>query len=407
VFDRILRTVLGVALAAALAVPWATGQQKTAKDQAESDLYTSISNEKDQAKKLGLLDQWTEKYPDTAFKEERNLFYVQAYSALAGGGMQAGATPDQLAAAEKADHTLIDKADTFFAPDVKMASVKAEDWAKAKTDVMTMAHKSLANIGMQRKDYAAAQAEYRGMLEANPNDAGTAYLLGTAIASEHKIARTPEALYQFARAALITGPGALTPAGQKETDAYLKKTYVGYHGDDKGLDDLKAMAAKSPFPPEGFSIKSVTQLSEEDIAKDEEFNKTHPEIVSWRNVKATLTAPSGDTYFGTQMKGAQFPKTTAKVISQTSAREITVSVDNATPETAAKAEATLKFTDGALKGTVAPGTEITFTGVPVAFNKDPYMVTFNVEKENFTGAELGPAAPTKAKAKAKTPVRKK
>lgn len=385
-------------------------QQKTAKDQAESDLYTNISNEKDQAKKLALLDQWTLKYPDTAFKEERNLFYVQAYSGMAGSGMQAGATPDQLAAAEKADRTLIEKADTFFAPDIKMASVSAADWAKAKSDVVTLAHKSLANIGMQRKNpegYAAAQAEYRKLLEANPNDAATAYLLGTAIASEHKVARTPEALYQFARAAMISGPGALTPVGQKETEAYLKKTYIGYHGDDKGLDDLKAMAAKSPFPPEGFAIKSVTQLSEEDIAKDAEFDKTHPEIVSWRNVKATLTAPGGDAYFGTQMKGAQFPKTSAKVVAQTSAREITVSVDNATPETAGKAEAILKLTDAAIKGTVAPGTDIVFTGVPASFNKDPYMVTFDVEKGNITGLELGPVAPTKAKAKAKAPVGKK
>jgi tetratricopeptide (TPR) repeat protein len=400
VFDRTFKAILGLVLVASLAL---AQQQKTAKDQAESDLYTSISGEKDPAKKLGLLDQWTQKYPDTAFKEERNLFYVQAYSALAGLGMQAAA-PDQLAASEKADQTLIEKADTFFAPDIKMASVKAEDWAKAKNDVVTLAHKSLANIGMQRKDYPAAEAEYRKMLEANPNDAATAYLLGTAIASERKVARTPEALYQFARAALITGPGALTPAGQKETDAYLKKTYIGYHGDDKGLDDLKAAAAKSPFPPEGFSIKSVTQLSQEDIAKDDEFNKSHPEIVSWRNVKATLTAPGGDAYFSAQMKGAQFPKTTAKVVAQPSARELTVSVDNATPETAAKAEATLKLTDAAIKGTVAPGTEISFTGVPVAFNSDPYMVTFDVDKENITGVELGPAAPAK---KAKAPVKQK
>ena len=388
-----------------LAVLSIAQQQKTAKDQAESDLYSSIASEKDPAKKLALLDQWTQKYPDTAFKEERNLFYVQTLSGLASLGLQPNATPDQLASAEKADQSLLEKADTLFAPDIKMASVKPEDWAKAKSDVITLAHRSLANIAMQKKDYPAAQTEYRKMLEANPNDAATAYLLGTAIASERKVQRTPEALYQFARAAVITGPGALNPQGQKDTDAYLKKTYVGYHGDDKGLDELKAMAAKSPFPPEGFSIKSVTQLSQEDIAKEEEFNKTHPEILAWRNVKATLTAPGGDTYFSTQMKGAQFPKTTAKVVAQPSDRELTVSVDNATPETAAKPEATLKFTDAAIKGTVAPGTEITFTGEPVSFTKEPYVVTFDVEKENVSGVDLGPAPPSKAKAK--TPVKKK
>jgi tetratricopeptide (TPR) repeat protein len=402
VFQGIFRTVLGLVLAVSLAVA-----QKTAKDQAESDVYTSIAKENDPAKKLALLDQWTQKYPDTAFKEERNLFYVQTYSTLAGQGMQPNATPDQLAAAEKADQTLIEKADTLFAPGIKMSNVDDATWTKAKSDVLTLAHKSLANIAMLRKDYPAAEAEYHKMLEANPNDAATAYLYGTAIASERKVQRTPEALYQFARADVITGPGALNPQGQKETDAYLKKTYVNYHGDDKGLDDLKAMAAKSPFPPEGFQIKSVTQLSQEDIAKDEEFNKAHPEIVAWRNVKATLQAPGGDTYFNGQMKGAQFPKTTAKVVAQPNDRELTVSVDNATPETAAKAEAMLKITDGVIKGTVAPGTEITFTGEPVGINKDPYMLTFDVEKENVSGVELGAAAPTKAKAKSPTGVKKK
>ena len=375
-------------------------QQKTAKDQAESDLYNSILNEKDPAKKQSLLDQWTQKYPDTAFKQERNLFYVQTYSALASQGLQAG-TPDQLSAAEKADNTIVEKADTLFAPDIKMDNVTADQWTAAKSQVTGLAHKSLANIYMQEKKYPEAEAEYKKMLEANPNDAGTAYLFGTAIASQRKVERTPEAIYQFARADVITGPGALNAQGQKETDAYLKKVYSGYHGDANGLDEVKATAAKSPFPPEGWTIKSVTQLSQEDIAKDAEFNKAHPEIVSWRNVKATLTAPGGENYFSTQMKGAQFPKTTAKVVAQPNARELTVSVDNATPETAAKAEATLKFTNAAIKGTVAPGTEVTFTGVPAAFVADPYMLTFDVEKDNVTGVDLGPAPATKAPYKGK------
>ncbi len=74
--NRFVKTVFGVVLVASLCV----AQQKTAKDQAEADLYNSAQKETDPVKKLTLLDQWTEKYPDTAFKQERNLFYVQAYS---------------------------------------------------------------------------------------------------------------------------------------------------------------------------------------------------------------------------------------------------------------------------------------------------------------------------------------
>lgn len=401
-FHRISRIVLGAALAVSFL---AAQQQKTAKDQAESDLYNSILKEQDPTKKLSLLEQWDQKYPDTAFKQERNLFYVQTYSALANLGTQQ-ATPDQLAASEKADKLIIDKADAMFAPETKMDNVTADQWSAAKTQVTLLAHKSLANIYMQEKKYPDAEAEYRKILALNPNDAGTAYLLGSSIASQRQVQRTPEAIYQFARADVITGPGALNAQGQKETDAYLKKVYSGYHGNADGLDEVKATAAKSPFPPEGWGIKSVTQLSQEDIDKENAFNASHPEIVAWRNVKATLTAPGGADYFK-QMKGAQYPKVTGKVVAQPSARELTVAIDNATPETAAKAEATLKFTDAAVKGTAAPGTEVTFTGVPVSYTSDPYMLTFDVEKENFSGVDLGPAPATKAPAKAKAKAKKK
>ncbi len=155
------------------------------------------------------------------------------------------------------------------------------------------------------------------------------------------------------------------------------------------------------MPPADFKIKSVVDLSKEDAAKEEEFNKSHPQIISWRTVKAALTAPEGDAYFKSGMKDAEFPKTTGKVVAQPGPRELTVSIDNATPETAAKAEATLKFVDAAIKGTVAPGTEVSFVGEAIAVSKEPFMLTFNVKKADMEGVELGPAAADK-----KAPVRK-
>jgi len=391
VLKQVFRGLLGVVLVAAISLAQAP---KKVKDQAEFDLYSSIQKETDPTKKLALLDQWTEKYADTEFKQERNLFYAQTYASIAAKAQQPNATPDQLAASDKAAHTLIDKADNFFAPDMKMSNLTDDQWKQAKTAVLLQAHQSIAAGDVAKKDWPAAEAEYKSMLEANPNDAATSYLLGTAIASQKKVERTPEAIFHFTRASVLTGPGALAPAGQQQTEAYVKRAYTGYHGDLKGLDDVKAAAAQSAMPPAGFTIESVTVIQQKEFGNEEAFNKAHPEILLWRNLRNELTGAGGEAYFNKNMKGTEVPNLKGKVVAQPTPKELTVAIDNVTPETMAKAEAKLTF-DSALKGTVDPGTEITFAGAATAYTKDPFMIDFDVEKKNVKGlgAAAGPAAP--------------
>ena len=399
--NRVIKGLLGVVLMAA--VSFAQNAPKV-KDQAEFDLYSSIQKETDPTKKMVLLDQWTEKYPDTEFKQYRNVFYAQTYAAIAAQGQQPNATPDQLAAADKAAHTLIDKADTFFSPEMKMANVTDDQWKQAKSTIVLQANQTIAAVAVAKKDYPAAEAQYRKMLEMNPNDAATAYLLATSIANQHKVERLPEGLFYFARASAITGPGALAPAGKTETDNYLKRAYVGYHGAPDGLDDLKAMAAKSPNPPDGFKIKSVTEVQQEQFGSQAAFDAAHPIIVLWRNLRTELTGANGETYFGSNMKGAEMKDLKGKVVAQPSPKELTIAIDDVTPETLAKPEAKLVF-DAPLKGTVEPGTELTFAGIPTAYAKEPFMVTFEVEKKAVQG--LGAAAGAAAPARRPTPKKKK
>jgi len=392
VLKRVFRGLVGVALVAAIGL--AQAPQKKVKDQAEFDLYSSIQKETDATKKLALLDQWTEKYADTEFKQERNLFYAQTYAGLAAQGQMPNASADQLAASDKAAHMLIDKSDTFFSPEMKMSNLTDDQWKAAKTAVLLQANQAIAAVAVAKKDWPGAEAQYKKMLEANPNDAATSYLLGTAIASQKQVTRTPEALYQFARASMLTGPGALAPEGQKQTEAYLKRAYTGYHGDLKGLDDVKAEAAKAALPPAGFTIKSVTQIQAEENSSEDAFNKARPEIVLWRSVRTELIGANGQDYFNKSMKETAVPNLKGKVVAQPNAKELTVSVDNVTPETMAKAEATLML-DSPLKGTVEPGTEITFVGAPTSYTKDPFMVMFEVEKKSIKGLgdAAGPSAP--------------
>ena len=391
-------------LAASMGFAQAQAQPKV-KDQAEFDLYTSITKETDPTKKLALLDQWTEKYADTEFKQARNLFYIQTYAGLAAQAQQPNATPDQLASADKAAHTILDKADAYFSPEMKMTTTTDDQWKQAKAAVQLQANQTIAAVAAAKKDWPAAEAQYKKMLEMNPNDAATSYLLGTAISSQKNMARIPETLYQFARAATLTGPGALAPEGQKQTEAYLKRAYTGYHGDLTGLDDLKALAAKSAMPPADYKLESVTDIQKKQFGDEEAFNKAHPEILLWRNLRTELTGANGDTYFNSSMKGAEMKGLKGKVVSQDGPKELTVAVDNVTPETMAKGEAKLML-DAPLKGTVEPGTEITFAGAATAYTKEPFMITYEVEKKSVTGlgAAAGPAGPATPH---KAPVRRK
>jgi len=53
-------------------------------------------------------------------------------------------------------------------------------------------------------------------------------------------------------------------------------------------------------------------------------------------------------------------------------------------EDPSKPDVTLKL-DSALPGTMEPGGEIAFSGVADSFSKDPFMVTFAVEKSKVDG----------------------
>ena len=53
-----------------------------AKDQAEADLINGIMKETDAGKRLGELDDWAKKYPDTQFGDPREQFYLQTYIQL-------------------------------------------------------------------------------------------------------------------------------------------------------------------------------------------------------------------------------------------------------------------------------------------------------------------------------------
>ena len=175
--------------------------------------------------------------------------------------------------------------------------------------------------------------------------------------------------------------------GSRRIETYFANAYNRFHGQDpQGLQQLKDMAKAQPFPPNGFKIKNVEELKAEN---EEEFRKKNPSLALWMTLKQALMAADGQQYFDSNMKGAEVPGGAGgvqtfkgKLISSKPAlhpKELVLSIaDGTTPD--------VKLTlDAALPGKADPGVELEFSGVPSGFVKDPFTVTFDVEKKKVVG----------------------
>jgi hypothetical protein len=425
VFDRLSKKLAGVFLAGIMvAGAWAQAPKAPAvKDQGEYDLTQAIQKEADPQKKLDLLNQWEQKYPESDFKGQRGLMMMQAEGVIAGKGAQPGASAADLDAGLKAGQHLIDNLDKYFADENKPPQATTDQWKQAKDQTTVQAHTALAQIEMARKTPqmdAAAEAEFKKVLELSPNNPSISYTLGTLILRQKKVERYPEALYLIARASddcsPPLAPTTLTPAEKqslanmkKVADDYLKKAYNGFHGSDDGLGDVMKAAMATPLPPAGFTIESITDIQKKQEGDEAAFAAAHPDLALWRTIKTALTAPDGSAYFE-QVKGSEIPpqaddakfkRFTGKVISQNDKKdELLVNVDSPV------GDATLRF-DAPLKGTIDVGTEVKFKGVIDSFVKDPYMLTFaGMGKEDVDGLPAAAFAAAPAR-KPRPPAKKK
>jgi hypothetical protein len=380
-FRRILSVGAGALFTAALAIPQQATQpntQKKPKDAEELRLYTAVSRESDPARKIPLLDQWNARYPESDYRQERNLYYISCYSTMESNAMRSNAPDDAISAGAAAARAMLAKASAMFAVDMKPPAVKPDDWKTAWDEAVLDAHVTLASIALNRRSYPEAEAEYLAILAEHPSDAATAFRMGSAIVSERDTARYPEAIYYLARSVTITGAGALNDSGKQTTETYLEKIYLGYHGDLSGVDDVKKVASQSPALPANWKIQSVQEISQDRIAAAEQFAKDHPDIVLWRSLKERLIAADGETYFADSVKDRELPPLKGTVAAQPDAKMIVVAI-----EEAGSGEITLKL-DSALRTPVPPGTAIEFVGVPESFANAPFMVTMTAERGKIT-----------------------
>ncbi|MGA2771089.1 MAG: hypothetical protein ABSG26_09775 [Bryobacteraceae bacterium] len=435
--------------------------QKKVKDQGEYDIYNNVLKDAPaQAwpKLLQDLDTWTQKYPDTDYKDDRLYYYVQAYSGTKQPGkeldiagqllakdlksvftdpkqvitvlyltcvsiQQAPApTPEQTATGEKAAHALADFVPTYFVAANKPKDTSDADWTKTGKQLTDLADGTLRVIAMRPglellQKYTAsgnkdtsfcepAEAALTKALQQFPDSAIIAYNLGRAerCQQQAKPEKIPVAIYEFARAAVID-PSLGGSTDPKAVENYLATAYTNYHGaDDDGLKQLKELAAKSPFPPADYKLESSAEISRR---KEEEFKKTNPQLALWMGIKGQLADTNGEQYFAGSLKDADVKgENGARALKGTlvdakpacKSKELVVAISDNT-----HAEVTLHL-DAALTGKPDTGVEIQWDGQPSAFTKEPFMLTMDTEKAKISGLNLTPcaAAPVKKAAPKKS-----
>jgi tetratricopeptide (TPR) repeat protein len=396
VFNRFAKASLSVAvLIGMVSVAQAQEKKPEWKDgQAEYTLYEAANKATDPAKKIAALDAWKAKYPESDFKDMRLASYLATYQQLnqpakmveiAKEMMAADPkslpalitlvqltptlppTPDSLDAGSNAARALLD------AP--KPATVPNEEtWNKTKA---ALAYSTLAFVDLQKKQPEAAEEKYKKWLEVDPANAFASYTLANTILGEKKVERYPEMLYHFARAASLTGPGALPDQARQKADATLIKGYNAFHGpDDAGLKELRALAVTQPMPPADFKILDKNEIAASNQAK---FAADNPQLALWKVIKDSLTAADGEQYFNDKLKGTAPPKLRGKLVSTKPAirpKELVLDLDGGDT-----GEVTLKL-ETPLPGKADKGTDIQFQGVPSAFTKEPFMLTFDVDSKD-------------------------
>lgn len=358
--------------------------QKVPKDQAEYELanktFTAVQGG-DWKTALSGLDEWSEKYPDSAFKDDWTRLYMRGYQntgqkekaieiaqeilkespndfeanfLIASFAPTMGTDPAMLAAGEKAAQAVLAN---------RPAQATDEQWKP----LQLTAYQTLGWISMQKKDHTEAEKRFMKVLELNPNAAQVSYWLGNEVLAQGDPNKNELALFSFARAAVYEGEGALNAQGREQVDAYLKKVYSNYHGSEEGLDDIKEMAKDRVLPPAGFNIKSKEVM---EFEKEKASREAEPLLWKYKDLKAALLGPGGDETWA-ELRGKLTPKMQLYVVGSDSARPQVVSFS---PTKGGPAEVVVNM-ENRLRAAPGVGTKRTIEGVASSLTKDPFKLT--------------------------------
>jgi tetratricopeptide (TPR) repeat protein len=276
------QTVPGRTFAHQVNAPAQAAQAKNWKSRDEYDAFNAMATEKDLNKKISLAEAFLQKFPNSDFKDAAYVVEMQTYyqlnqpdKAVEAGHKALEANPDNLDALRFLSFVFpfVYKADDPEAPAKlsraesdakhsleviqklqKPANVSESDFNTAIKGLRDIFNGTVGFVALQRKDYAAAITSDKAAAEDNPSDwyvfyrMGLAYLYSNPHDYDHGI-------WDIARAYDLAKQAGDSNAA--EFEKYLKQTYIGYHGNEDGLQAIETQAAQSVNPPDGFKVAAM------------------------------------------------------------------------------------------------------------------------------------------------------
>ncbi len=399
-----LRQATQSALAACLLLMVATvavpnPQKKEYKDRAEYDIISKVYAEADSTKKLALLDEWKQKYPETDYHLERTRFYLDSYQKT-GKTAEAVEAAKELLAKVPGDFTA-NYVITLFSPNLgtgdaqivadstkaakallqalpaqfgtKPDTVAQDAWDNARQQAEAAAHQTIGWGQMQNKDNAGAEVSLGKVLGIDPSRGQVSYWLGQVVLAQNDASKYDIAFFAFARAALYDGPGAMTAEGRAQVLEYVQNLLKKNYGDESFelyWPRFEEMAKASALPTERIELKSTDQLKFE---AEQKSRKENPLLWRFKDLRTALVGPDGATTWG-RLNGALSPRMRLYVVSAAPPeRPATI---NLTSEPGGSTEVVLNLENRRRTG-VRRGTMLTVEGVAAGLRREPFRLTLN------------------------------
>jgi hypothetical protein len=251
----------------------------------QNDFWTAVRT-KELREGAELLAKFTEKYPDSDYREPALFGEWGAYVSLEDGSAQAHVA-ELMLKLPTAEATI--RAVTFvtlasvmspyvrtddpqreqkladldrwvqcgveaFAAEVKPANMTEDAFKKNRQYEESVLDRTAGFVAFSRGDYSLADSKLEQARNLNSQDALT-YLW---LATTEFLSPTPdsnEGIFDLARFATLTpaSPGS-APEVREASSRFLRQMYKIVHGSEKGLPDVMKLAESNTIPPPGFNV---------------------------------------------------------------------------------------------------------------------------------------------------------
>lgn len=392
-------------LAAAVATPSPQEQKaRTTKDQKEYELATATRNAAqsgDFEAALKALKEWEAYHPESDYKDDWPNTYLQLYvqlqdheNTIAAAKRILEKDPNSFTAhyySMRAAVALGDKAPEDLALESATKTLEALKGQTALNDEQKQAleveaRAVRAQAFLDAEDLAKAEQEYRTLVKLRPNIAAYSYQLGDILRQQGVAANRadnrqkfeqlyPAAIFSLTRALVVEGDGALAAESKPQVEEFVQKRYEEFTGTTEDMEKVMALAKDNPFPPAGFTLKSITTRDEERLAEEEAFRKANPFLAQYMTLKESLLGPQGDEIWG-KLRTSLTPELGGYIVGMDSARPQVLSISSK-PD--GETEVVLNL-ENRLRAAPGRGTKVKFEGVASNLTKDPFRLTLTSGK---------------------------